>query len=208
MTTEQVPWGPFVLFALASGFTPGPNVIMLAGSGGAWGLKRTLPHLFGICFGFPVLLLAVQLGSAQVFRRLPWAFAVLTVASLAYVAWLALRIFRMGFGKELNVTASARPMSFIEAALFQWINGKAWQIALMVSTLFAAGSIEAKLGEVGLLIVITLVSGLFWIELGKRLARYLQHPTARRVYYAALAIALLLSTLPRGVAQLMSGAPP
>lgn len=194
MLSEAFRWSSFLAFALTNSFTPGPNVIMLASSGGAWGLKRTLPHLFGVSFGLPIMLLLVQFGSAEVFKNFPWAFTILRVLSLAYVFWLAIRIFKMGFVGELKFRSPVRPMNFLEASLFQWMNGKAWQICLMISTLYATEAISERLGLAGILWIVTFAAGIMWIELGKRIAQLLERPMARKVYYSLLAVALLLST--------------
>src|SRR5437879_777697 len=103
MSVNVFQWGPFLTFAIANSFTPGPNVIMLASSGGAWGLRRTLPHLLGVCFGLPIMLLLVQFGSDRIFKNFPWTLTLLTVLSLTYVSWLAIRIFKMGFAEEIKL---------------------------------------------------------------------------------------------------------
>jgi threonine/homoserine/homoserine lactone efflux protein len=204
MQEAVFPWVPFILFAMVNSITPGPNVILLASSGGAWGLKKTLPHLLGVCLGFPLMLLLVLYGSDQVFKRLPWVFSVLTVTSLLYILWLAYRVLKMGFDSELKLKTRTRPMGFTEAILFQWINGKAWQVTIMVSTLYLTTSHVTRILEVLVMVVISFAAGIFWIELGKRIARFLNKPTVRKVYYSVLAIALILSTWPTGIIRLLS----
>ena len=121
----SLPTAAFLAFATVNSVTPGPNVILLAGSGGLFGFRRTVPHLLGICFGFPVMVLLVQLGLDGVLRRLPWLLTALTAGSLAYVLWLAARLVKSGFGATQAAHGRSRPMTFMEAVLFQWINGKA-----------------------------------------------------------------------------------
>lgn len=127
--------------------------------------------------------------------------------SLAYVLWLALRILKLGFQINLSIPTPERPMSFTEAALFQWINGKAWQIVLMVATLYPAHQAEVKIMTAVAFIGILIVAGSFWIEAGKRIARYLKQPAIRKAYYLFLALALLLSTIPTGLNQLRAWMP-
>ncbi|MBI3543889.1 MAG: LysE family transporter [Deltaproteobacteria bacterium] len=203
MKEEAFRWGPFLFFTLVQNATPGPNVILLASSGGLWGFRRTLPHLAGICLGFPLMLLLVIYGSDRVFKAVPWLFPAMTVASLAYVAWLAVRIVQMGLGAGLKLGGRGRPMSFLEAVAFQWINGKAWQIALMAATLFATSSDGVRLSQAAVMAAAILVLGSVWIELGKRIAGYLKKPLVRKLYYATLAVLLLLATWPTGVSQLL-----
>lgn len=202
MINETFQWMPFLIFAIVSCITPGPNVIMLASSGGAFGTRKTMPHLLGICFGLPVMLLIVMFGAEEVFKNHPWAFSLLTAVSLAYVTWLSWRIFRMGFAKKLVLSARVRPMNFVEAVLYQWVNGKAWQFVLTIATLFSVGTAFARLNQAGVILVITFISGMLWIELGKRIARFLEKPMTQKIYYTTLAIALMLSTWPSGVTAL------
>jgi threonine/homoserine/homoserine lactone efflux protein len=197
-------WAPFLTFAVINSFTPGPNVIMLASSGGVFGIRKTLPHLFGVCCGLPLMLLLVVFGSSEVFKKFPWMLTLLTIVSLAYVALLALRIYRMGFKERLSFNSQVRPMSFLEATLYQWVNGKAWQIVLMVATLYSVESSSARFSQAGIIWIVTFAAGIVWIELGKRIAGFLEKPFARRVYYSLLALALILSTFPKGLEHLFS----
>ena len=205
MHAGEFAWGPYLAFALVNSFTPGPNVILLASSGGQWGRSRTLPHLLGVCLGFPAMIFLVQLGADQAFRSLPGAFSAMTFVSLAYVLWLAWRICAMGLADDAPANRGARPMTFFGAAMFQWVNGKAWQVALMIATLFAANTSETRVLMAATVGVITFAAGLLWIEAGRRIASFLTRRRFRRIYFATLAIALLAFTLPRGIAALIGG---
>jgi threonine/homoserine/homoserine lactone efflux protein len=204
MMSQAFPWGAFFVFAFTNSFTPGPNVIMFASSGSAFGFKRTLPHVLGVSFGFPVMLLLVQLGLGQVFESQPWLFTLLTAASLGYITWLALKILQMGFGAGPQFSSRSRPMTFLEGAAFQWINGKAWQMGLMTATLYVASTNFERAGTALIFWVSVLISGFAWVEMGKRMTNFLQRPAVRRAYYSVLSVALILSTWPRGVEMLLS----
>lgn len=197
-------WISFTLFALTNAITPGPNVILLASSGSAWGLRKTIPHLIGVSIGFPLMFLAVQYGSDLVFKKFPLIFPILTGLSLLYVLWLSIRIFKMGFGGVLKIGGSSRPMTFIEAVSFQWINGKAWQSALMASTLYATSYDLTRLVVAFVVIGVMLFSGIVWVELGKRITVFLKQPSIRKGYFSFLAIALMLSTWPTGISKLLT----
>jgi len=196
------PWPSFALFALANCSTPGPNVIMLASSGGRFGVRRSLPQLLGVAFGFPVMLLVVWSGAGALFERAPWALPALTALCLAYVGWLALRVLAMGFGGDLRLPGVERPLGFWETVAFQWVNGKAWQIALATATLYATESVPAKLAGAALFWGMILWTHLLWCELGKRIAGFLRRPLARKLYYGTLAALLVLSTWPQGLRAL------
>jgi len=124
-------------FALVSSITPGPNNVMVMASGANFGLRRTVPHILGIACGFVVMLLLVGLGLARLFEMFPVIRLVLTVVSALYLLWLAWKIAHAApFGSD---SARGRPFSFLQAALFQWVNPKAWMMALSAITLYAPG---------------------------------------------------------------------
>ena len=118
-----------VAFAAAMAWTPGPNNLMLLTSGVNFGLARTMPHLIGICVGFPLMIVIVGVGIGQVFISFPLLYTVLKALSVLYMIWLAWKIANAGPMKK-EAVAATRPMRFHEAVLFQWVNPKGWAIAL------------------------------------------------------------------------------
>lgn len=116
------------LFAIGGTITPGPNNLMVTASGSAFGFRRSLPHMLGITLGFPAMLVAVGLGLAEVFERYPILHHGLKYVGAAYLLYLAWRIARAGAPDAPDDTR--RPLSFVEAAAFQWVNPKAWTLAL------------------------------------------------------------------------------
>src|SRR5262245_30490319 len=126
MTIEQI--FALALFAFATSITPGPNNTMVLASGANFGLRATVPHLIGIDLGFALMVVAVGLGLASLFVALPFLHAVLKYAGAAYLLYLAWRIASAGAPK-VGETAG-RPMTFLQAALFQWLNPKGWMSAI------------------------------------------------------------------------------
>jgi threonine/homoserine/homoserine lactone efflux protein len=126
-----MPWESFIgliAYAFVTSVTPGPNNMMLLASGVNFGLKRTWPHIFGITFGVSTLLAAMALGLGTLFVLFPPLNTVLKGVGAAYMAWLAWKIATSGGPGEGN--AKPRPMLFLEAVAFQWVNPKAWFMAL------------------------------------------------------------------------------
>src|SRR6185436_17980675 len=110
-------------FCFVSSITPGPNNMMLLASGANFGFRRTLPHLMGVSIGFGAMVFAVGLGLGGLFTAYPALYDVLRVVGGAYMLWLAYRIATAsGLGDGGSVTA--RPMSFLEAAAFQWVRSE------------------------------------------------------------------------------------
>src|SRR6056297_1783710 len=79
-------------FAFVTVITPGPNNLMLMASGANFGFRRTVPHMMGICLGFPAMVLLVGLGVMQVFDAWPASYTILKALSIAYLLYLAWRI--------------------------------------------------------------------------------------------------------------------
>jgi threonine/homoserine/homoserine lactone efflux protein len=121
-----------MLFALVTSITPGPNNTMLLASGVNFGFRRTLPHLLGISAGVAILSTLVGLGLAQAFARFAWLYTVLETLSVAYLLYLAWKIATSSTVQVRD--GERRPMRFIEAAAFQWVNPKAWMMVLTAAT--------------------------------------------------------------------------
>ena len=135
-------------FAVSMSATPGPNNAMVTASGATWGFRRTVPHMLGIAVGFPAMLVAVALGAGDLLRERPWLHEALRWAGVAYLVWLAWKIGAAEPeppgepGAIRDQDSRSRPLSFVQAALFQWVNPKAWVIALGAVAAYttAAGS--------------------------------------------------------------------
>ena len=119
----------FVLFAFVSSITPGPNNTMLLASGVNFGFRRSMPHALGISIGFMLLVICVGLGLGEVFKLFPWAYTLLRYVGAAYLLYLAWKIANAG-GMSDNPDEHGKPMTFLGAAAFQWVNPKAWIMAL------------------------------------------------------------------------------
>src|SRR5919108_1908299 len=124
---------PFVTYTFVMSITPGPNNVMLTASGARFGLRRTLPHILGICSGFVIQLLAVCAGLSVLFARLPGLQSALGWAGAAYLLYLGWQMLGAG---DAGARGGHRPVSFLEAALFQFLNPKAWVMTVTAATLF------------------------------------------------------------------------
>ena len=137
--------GPLALFALVSSITPGPNNVMLATSGLNFGFRRTIPHLLGVSIGFTLMVFLVGVGLGSVFQQVPALYTVLKYAGAAYLLYLAWKIANAGEMKD--GVSRARPMTFLQAAAFQWVNPKAWVMAVGIIATHAAGQLLRQSGH-------------------------------------------------------------
>ena len=194
LTLSALPAG--MLFALVTSVTPGPNNTMLLASGVNFGFRRTMPHLFGISIGVAILMLCVGFGLGEAFKRLPLLYTILEAASVAYLLYLAWRIGTSGEVKAHG--AKPRPMTFVEAAAFQWVNPKAWMMVLTAATtvrLSADYGMNAAWMSV-VLILIGFPCICLWAAFGLGLRRFLSNPRALRIFNVTMAVLLILSLYP------------
>lgn len=180
-------------FALVSSITPGPNNLMLMASGANFGFRRTVPHMLGIGIGFGVMIILVGLGLVRIFDAFPVTHLILTIVGIGYLLWLA---WKIAHASAPDATRSgARPFTFMQAALFQWVNPKAWQMALTAITLYAPDRSATAILWVGLVFaVINLPSVSTWTVLGQQMRRVLSSPARLRAFNWSMA-ALLVASL-------------
>jgi threonine/homoserine/homoserine lactone efflux protein len=187
--------------ALASTWTPGPNNIMLANSGATFGYRATLAHAFGVALGFPVMLFALALGLGEVFQRSEALREGLRWFGVAVMLWLA---WRVGSAGRAKAERRARPFTFAEAAAFQWVNPKAWALAVGVPAAFLAGA--APLNEALVCAAVFAASGLSsahgWALFGAALRRALSTDARLRAFNAAMGLLLAASAAYLAVAEI------
>lgn len=183
-------------FALVTSITPGPNNLMLMNSGASFGIRKTVPHVLGIVVGFIFMLLLVGLGIMQVFQRFPVSFDILKILSIAYLLYLAFKIATSNTTLEHNAT-EAKPFSFIQAAMFQWINPKAWTMALTSLSIYATSSdLNTVLFVTLIFAVINLPSISLWVLLGQKMQRFLTSHKRLKAFNMTMAMLLVMSLYP------------
>jgi threonine/homoserine/homoserine lactone efflux protein len=186
-------FGGALAFAVSMSASPGPNNAMVAASGANWGFARTVPHMLGIAIGFPVMLVA-----GEALRAIPAAAEALRLAGALYLLWLAWNIARAEPGAD--GAAGGRPLGFWGAALFQWVNPKAWVIALGAVLAHTAGApelvLQKSLALAAIFFVVTLPVVALWTAAGMGAARLLRTPDRLRWFNRAMAALLVLSLVP------------
>ena len=172
---------------------------MLLASGVNFGFVRSLPHMAGVTVGFCLMILLMGLGLGSVFVRFPVLYTVLRYVGGTYMLYLAWKIFRSQPASPAdNHAAAAKPMGFTAAAAFQWVNPKAWVMALGSITTYlpAQHTPWQLLGLVGLMGVINMPTTSTWALFGSSMRRYLQEPRFLRIFNTVAALALVASLYP------------
>jgi threonine/homoserine/homoserine lactone efflux protein len=202
--------GPLALFAFVASVTPGPNNLLLMRSGARFGVAASVPHLVGIQVGFQGLLWLSHLGVGALLLALPAAFTVLRWACFGYLLYLAFVIWRDAArsgepqpaadtaAHETVAAPAARPMSWLEATLFQLINAKAWMMTVTVATAFYDGAEPTTLDLAVASVVccaIGIPSMLVWNVWGASIDRVLKQPRYRRLFNYAMALLVLATAV-------------
>lgn len=187
------------LFSFVSSITPGPNNLMLMASGANFGLRRTLPHMLGVGLGFTAMVALVGLGLVSLFEAYPLSYDILKVVSVVYLVYLAWKIATSAApaGSELEKGGEGKPITFLQAVLFQWVNPKAWTMALTALTVYAPSQ------GLGAVLLVAAVFGLVnlpcvgcWTLLGQQLQRLLTSRRRLVIFNVSMAVMLVASLYP------------
>ncbi len=183
-------------FSLVSSITPGPNNLMLLASGTNYGFVRSLPHMLGISGGFAFLLLCVGFGLGEILEASPQLYLGLKIAGAAYLVYLAWKIANSGPISSGKI--DGRPMRFVEAVAFQWVNPKAWVMALASMTAYTNPSAYTSSVVIvaGVFTLVNLPSIAVWCGMGLWLRRFLADPIRLRIFNISMAILLIASLWP------------
>lgn len=185
-------------FTLSTVLTPGPNNIMLLSSGLTFGYKKTVPHILGIIIGFPIMVLLVGFGMGIVFENYPIILSILKLVGMIYLLWMAYKIATNVSGYELQ-KQNVKPFTFFQAAVFQWVNPKAWIMAITSISLFVT-SIENYTVQVVIVAFVYLLSGVIstnsWTLGGVALKTILKSQKSISYFNKLMAFLLVISIIP------------
>ena len=175
---------PVLLFSFSMSVTPGPNNVMLTASGANFGFRRSIPHMLGITVGVMLLMSSVALGLGVLFEKWPVMMLVLKVVGSAYLIWLAWKIYHSP-APDLHQHHQTKPLTFVEGAIFQFVNPKAWMMAISAVASFTLSG-DAFFVSVVLVIVamaiVNLPSIALWASFGVLLGRILKSPIHWRYF--------------------------
>jgi threonine/homoserine/homoserine lactone efflux protein len=187
---------PVLGFAIAASITPGPNVLMVAAAAAGVGLRGAVPMMLGISLGFPAMIVVLGLGLAMPADGSPQIRNGLTTVAVLWIAWLALRI---ATAPRPGDPAARPPMGFLGAAGFQWVNPKAWLVAIAALGAFVPEDAGLVGGSIVLALLFALVSLpclLVWAAFGTVMGRILASERAFRAFSVAMGLLLAASLLP------------
>jgi len=185
------------VFGVIAAITPGPNNVMLTTTGLNFGVRRGMPHLLGICIGFPVMLALIGLGFGTLFQLYPVLHEIIKIIGIVYLLYLAWKIANSSGG--ISTVSQSRPINFWQSAAFQWINPKAW---IMGSSALAAYTtlddnffVQVTIVCITFMIITFPCAGV-WLVFGAGLQKFLRDPAHQKRFNIAMALLLVGSILP------------
>lgn len=200
------------LFAFSTSITPGPNNAMLFASGVNHGIRRTMPHLLGVTLGFTFMQLAVGLGVGAAFKALPGLYPALRAFGLAYMLYLAWRIATASppvqqSAEQATEPRSGRPMTFLEASAFQWVNPKALMMCVTAASAYAPPDrpVMGALVVTGVFFVAGMPCVALWVLLGRLMRSVLQDRARLVLFNRVMALLLVASMAPMAQEALRDG---
>jgi len=184
------------VFSFVSAVTPGPNNFMVLAAAANYGMRGAAPVVAGVCCGFALMMTLIGLGLIRLFTAFPVTYTALKTASIAYLLYLSWKIATAvlpgGDG------GGGRPVGFLQAVLFQWVNPKAWVMALTAMSAYRQPS-----DSIASVFVVTLVFGaitvpsvLAWALLGTQVRRFLTDARRMRIFNVSVAVLLVGSLYP------------
>lgn len=187
---------PIALFTFSTSITPGPNNLMIMSSGLNYGVHRSLPHLLGICLGFPAMIVAIGLGLGTLFSRFPVLHEIIRWAGIAYLLYLAWVIANT---REVGSADNSKPFTFLQAVAFQWVNPKGWIMAVGALAAFTspAGEMWQDIARIALTFIA--IGGpciIVWLLFGVGLKQVLNDPLYLRRFNITMGVLLAASVVP------------
>lgn len=179
----------FLAFAMVAAVTPGPSNVMITATGSVAGIRGGLPCVFGAALGMASLIFVSGLGLGQVMLAYPVVLSVMKWGGAALLLWLAWKIATAG---RLSA-AAAKPVGFLGAAAFQWLNPKGWLVAVSAAGVYSLAAdhpVREALILGGLFCLAAFPSGLVWLVSGSMISRLLRDEGSARIFNIAMGVAL------------------
>ena len=183
------------LFWIVTAYTPGPNNVVASYSGFNFGIKKTIPHIFGVTFGFTAVVFALTIGLVNVFKLFPIIQTILKYLGSLFLIYLA---YKISFSKASNEKKNENPISFLDTFIFQFLNPKGVLIGIIiVSTYVEYGEnyLNYATQVVLFAFVVSLSSITFWTFVGKYLRKFATNEKYIKYFNYVMSVLLLLSII-------------
>ena len=181
------------LFWFVTAFTPGPNNIVASYSGFNFGIKKTIPHILGVTFGFTALIISLIIGLINIFKVYPNIQEVLKYLGTLFLLYLA---FKISFSSSDNSSNSENPVKFIETFLFQFLNPKGVIVGIIVVSTYIQvdeNYVNYSLQVIILALLFSVTSITSWTIVGRFLRKFATNEKFIKYFNYAMSVLLILS---------------
>ena len=184
-----------MIFMFVAAFTPGPNNLLSSYSGFNFGIKKTLPLIYGVTFGFPILLIVINSGLIIIFKKFPTLQEVIKIIGSGFLIYLA---YKVSLSKKNEDKQTNNPAKFFNMLIFQFINPKAVLIAIITVSTFISQNenfIRDSIIVVGFAIFFSFTSIMSWSLLGKFLRRFANNEKFLKLYNYVMSFLLIICVI-------------
>ena len=179
------------LFMLVTSCSPGPNNIVASHSGFNHGIKKTVPLMLGVIFGFTTMITIINFGLINIFKLYPIIQNILIFTGTIFLIYLA---YKISFSKTSSQNKSLNPVSFIETFMYQFLNPKGVIVAIIsVSTYVESGKnfLNYSLWVIGVAFIFAIISIIFWVLIGKFMRKFATNDKFIKLFNYVMSLLLL-----------------
>jgi threonine/homoserine/homoserine lactone efflux protein len=183
------------IFLFVGAFSPGPNNLLASYSGFNFGIKKTLPLVYGVTFGFPIVLITVNSGLAIVFNKFPMFQEILKILGSGFLIYMA---YKIAFGNKSDEKEIKNPAKFFNMIIFQFINPKAVLIAIITVSTFISQNenfVRDSIIVISFAIFFSFTSIMSWSLLGKFLQRFANNERFLTIYNYTMSFLLIICVI-------------
>ena len=181
------------LFMFATSCSPGPNNIVASYSGFNFGLTKTIPHMFGVIFGFTTLVIIMNFGLINIFKEFPILQEILKYTGSIFLIYFA---YKIAFSKNKSEKSSKNPVKFIETFFFQFLNPKGVIVGIIIVSTYIhldENYINYSFQVIILALLFSITSITSWTLVGKFLRKFATNEKFIKYFNYAMSLLLLLS---------------
>ena len=184
-----------MILMFVAAFTPGPNNLLSSYSGFNFGIKKTLPLIYGVTFGFPLLIIIINSGLIIFFKKFPELQEIIKIIGSVFILYFA---YKVALSKSNGEQKIKNPAKFFNMLFFQFINPKAVLFGIIVVSTFInvnENFIRDTIIVVSVAISFSFVSIFTWCLLGKFLRRFAANEKFIRAFNYVMSFFLIVCVI-------------
>ena len=160
------------LFMFVTSCSPGPNNVVASHSGFNHGIKKSIPLMLGVIFGFTTMLAIINFGLINIFNLYPIIQKILIGTGTIFLIYLS---YKISFSKSSDKNDSLKPVNFSETFFYQFLNPKGVIVAVIAASTYTESGINFmnySLWMLGIAFLFAIVSIIFWTFIGKFMRKF------------------------------------